>query len=139
MELEFPYVRLRGQSYPILPVTLSHQGREIRTEALVDSGASISTFHGDLASALGLTLEAGERIYLQGIGGRALGYIHRVQLRIGPISFPCRIVFSDELISSVNLLGRVDFFERFLVSFDERHQKLILKSVGAQQEGSQAS
>jgi len=136
MELEFPYIRLRGQSYPIVPVTLSHKDREIRTEALVDSGASLSTFHGDLASALGLTLEAGERIYLQGIGGRALGYIHRVQLKIGVISFPCRIVFSNELITSVNLLGRADFFERFLVSFDERNQRLTLKAVEARQTGS---
>lgn len=131
MELEFPYVRLRGQSYPIVPVTLSHKDREIRTEALVDSGASISTFHGDLASALGITLEEGERVYLQGIGGRALGYIHQVQLKISTIAFPCRIVFSNELISSVNLLGRVDFFERFLVSFDERRQKLLLKASEA--------
>lgn len=62
--IEFPYVNRRGHYYPIIPVTLRHGDREIRTEALLDSGASISTFQGDLARVLGLTLEAGERTYL---------------------------------------------------------------------------
>jgi hypothetical protein len=57
--MEFPYVNRRGQYYPIIPVTLRHSNYEIRTEALVDSGASISTFQGDLAHVLGLALEMG--------------------------------------------------------------------------------
>lgn len=125
--MEFPYVNRRGQFYPIVPVTLRHGAREIRTEALIDSGASISTFQGDLAEPLGLALEQGEKIYLQGIGGRVLGYAHTIQLQIGTEQISCKIVFSNELISSVNLLGRVDFFEHFLVSFDERNRKVILK------------
>lgn len=125
--MEFPYVNRRGQFYPIVPVTLRHGTREIRTEALIDSGASISTFQGDLAEPLKLALEQGEKIYLQGIGGRVLGYAHTIQLQIGTEQIRCKIVFSDELISSVNLLGRVDFFEHFLVSFDERNRKVILK------------
>lgn len=124
--MEFPYINRRGQYYPIIPVTLRHGKQEIRTEALVDSGASISTFQGDLAQVLGLTLEAGEKMYLQGIGGRVLGYAHRVQLEIGSEQILCKIVFSNELISSVNLLGRADFFEHFLVLFDERSRKLVL-------------
>lgn len=125
--MEFPYVNRRDQYYPIIPVTLRHGDREIRIEALVDSGASISTFQGDLAQVLGLTLEAGEKIYLQGIGGRVLGYMHEVQLQVGMVQMRCKIVFSNELISSVNLLGRADFFEHFLISFDERNRKLLLK------------
>ncbi len=124
---EFPYVNRRGQYYPIIPVTLRHGEREIRTEALVDSGATISTFQGDLAEPLGLILEQGERIYLQGISGRVLGYAHKIQLQVGSEQLPCKVVFSNELVSSVNLLGRVDFFEHFLISSDERNHKLILK------------
>jgi len=125
--MEFPYVNRRGQFYPIVPVTLRHSTRIIRTEALIDSGASISTFQGDLAEPLGLALDQGEKIYLQGIGGRILGYVHTIQLQIGTEQIYCKLVFSNELISSVNLLGRVDFFENFLVSFDERNRKVILK------------
>ncbi len=130
--MEFPYVNRRGQYYPIIPVTLRHGNYEIRTEALVDSGASISTFQGDLAHVLGLALESGEKIYLQGIGSRVLGYTHEVQLQVGTEQMRCRIVFSNELISSVNLLGRADFFEHFLVSFDERSRKLLLKPYSHQ-------
>jgi len=81
-----------------------------------------------LASVLGLTLEVGEKIYLQGIGGRVLGYAHRVGLAIGSEQILCKIVFSNELISSVNLLGRADFFEHFFITFDERNRKLVLNS-----------
>nr|BAL59486.1 hypothetical conserved protein [Candidatus Acetothermum autotrophicum] len=129
--MEFPYVNRRGQYYPVVPVTLHHGDREIRTEALIDSGASISTFQGDLAEPLGLVLEQGEKIYLQGIGGRVLGYVHEVQLQIGTEQIRCKIVFSSELISSVNLLGRVGFFEHFFVSFDERNHKVIIKPYRA--------
>lgn len=125
--MEFSYVNRRGQHYPIISITLRHGDREIRTEALVDSGASISTFQGDLAQPLGLTLEAGEKLYLQGISGRVLGYAHEVQLEVGTERIRCKIVFSNELISSVNLLGRADFFEHFLISFDERNRKLALE------------
>jgi hypothetical protein len=125
--MEFPYVYRRGQFYPIVPVTLRHGDHEVRTEALIDSGAIISTFQGDLAEPLGLVLEQGEKIYLQGIGGRVLGYVHELQLRIGSEQIRCKIVFSSELITSVNLLGRTHFFEHFLVSFDERNRKVILK------------
>lgn len=125
--MEFPYIQRRDQYYPIIPVNLYHGNREIRTEVLVDSGASISTFHGDLAEPLGVNLETGEKTYLQGISGRALGYVHELNLKVGKVHFQCPIVFSDELISSVNLLGRAGFFGNFLVSFDERNHKLHLK------------
>lgn len=97
---EFPYVNRRGQYYPIIPVTLRHGEREIRTEALVDSGASISTFQGDLAEPLGLALEQGERIYLQGISGRVLGYVHEIQLQVGAEQLRCKIVFSTSSLAA---------------------------------------
>lgn len=124
--MEFPYAIKRGKAYPIIPITLSRGEFEIRTEALIDSGAVISTFQGELAELLGFELEIGERVYLQGIGGRILGYAHEVDLKVGDKQIRCRVVFSKELISSINLLGREGFFEHFLVSFDERNHKVLL-------------
>jgi hypothetical protein len=124
---EFPYVNRRGQYYPIIPVTLRHGNCEIRTEALVDSGASISTFQGDLAHVLGLALESGEKIYLQGNRGPSARIRSRGTTAGGRRTNAMQNRFSNELISSVNLLGRADFFEHFFVSFDERNKKLFLK------------
>jgi len=54
--MEFSYAIKRGKAYPIIPITLSHGEFEIRTEALIDSGAVISTFQGELAELLGFEL-----------------------------------------------------------------------------------
>jgi hypothetical protein len=38
------------------------------------------------------------------------------------------IAFSNELTTSLNILGRESFFDRFLITCDERQKKLILES-----------
>jgi hypothetical protein len=61
------------------------------------------------------------------LGGRVIGYIHDVTMRIEHISFPCKVVFSSELTVGVNIIGRQDFFQKFKVTFDERNKELTLE------------
>lgn len=118
--MRFPYL-LRGRhTYPIVPITLSYQGRSLRTEGLLDSGANISLFPAEIADYLGLSLETGSPTYLSGIGGRILGYQHEVTLAVDATIFQASIVFSAEFISSLNILGRDNFFEQFRITFNER-------------------
>lgn len=93
----------------------------------MDSGASFSVFRAEVIEYLGIPLTRGERVYLEGIGGRILGYRHRVPARVGATSFSLIIIFSQELTVSFNLLGRDNFFHRFLVSFDERGRTVRLR------------
>jgi len=127
--MEFPYIRKRGIYYPIVPVKLVHQGLELITDALVDSGAVVSVFQASISDYFGIDLFEGERIFLQGIGGRIAAYRHHIDLKIGDFSFRSTIAFSREMIPRVNILGRDDFFQHFLITFDELSRKLVLQKI----------
>lgn len=128
MILKFPYVFLKDRFYPIIPVGLIKGRETVRTEALVDSGANISIFNGDFCRELGLKLEDGEKKTFQGIGGKITGYIHTVQLNVNEHVFQCKVAFSDEMITGLNIIGREDFFNKFIVIFDDVKKELELKT-----------
>ena len=128
MKLKFPYILLKDRFYPIIPVGLIRGKETVRTEALVDSGANISIFHGEFCRELGLKSENGEKKVFQGIGGKINGYIHTVHLNVNEHIFPCRVAFSDEMITGLNIIGREDFFNKFVVTLDDVKSELELKT-----------
>ena len=128
MKLEFAYLKKGKQSFPVIDVELKGKSRSLIVKALVDSGASFSIFRPEIADYLGIKIEKGKLIYLEGIGGRILGYMHDLSLRLGDKIFTCKIVFSHEFTVSFNLLGRDNFFLPFIISFNEKDQKVSVKS-----------
>lgn len=128
MRKQFSYFEKDGQWFPLIEVTLKHGKKEISVKALIDSGASFSLFHPEIAEYLGLSLEKGKKIYLSGIGGRILGYLHTVLLTLDGTTFRCKMIFSSEFTVSFNLLGRDNFFLPFVISFVEKKRKIILKN-----------
>lgn len=131
MTLTFPYVRKGDQHFPVVDVTLATSGQSLTIKALVDSGASFSVFRAEVLDYLGVPLERGAPVYLEGIGGRILGYRHRVPASVGNTRFALTVIFSQELAVSFNLLGRDNFFQRFRVTFDERNRTVHLKPYKA--------
>ena len=129
MKLEFPYFTKDGQRFPIIEIGLRHHTNTITLNALIDSGASLSVFRPEVGTYLGINIEQGKKIYLSGIGGRILGYVHTLALTVGSVSFSCKVVFSPEFTVSFNLLGRDNFFKPFIISFLETQKKLILRSA----------
>ena len=125
--IRFPYCYRRQQLFPMIPVTVTTETCDIATDALLDSGANISVFRQEIAECLGLQIESGEEILLHGLGGRVIGYIHDVTMRVEQISFPCKVVFSSELTVGVSIIGRQDFFQKFQITFDERNKELTLE------------
>ena len=125
--LTFPYLRKGRQSFPVVDVTLAVAQRPLTVKALVDSGATFSVFRAEVLDYLGIPLRRGEQLYLEGIGGRILGYRHRVPAQVGEKKFRLTVVFSQELTVSFNLLGRDNFFREFLVTFDERGRRVRLQ------------
>ena len=128
MKLEFPYVLKRDKYYPIIDIVLTKDNNSIKTDAIVDSGAILSIFQGNIAEYLGLEIEDGKEQLFQGIGGKITGYMHSIKVKIDSAEFPCRIAFSNELAMSLNIIGRESFFDRFRITFDEKIKKLILES-----------
>jgi len=128
MKKEFSYFEKDGQYFPIIEVKLKNRKNELTVKALIDSGASFSVFRPEIAQELGLNLERGRKIYLTGIGGRILGYLHKVSVSVGNKNFLCKIIFSPEFNVSFNLLGRDNFFMPFIISFFEKNRKIIIKT-----------
>ena len=121
----FPYYKdFQGNFYPIIPLVLFNKSKRLDTDALVDSGASISIFQPAIAELLGIKILSGKEIYLGGVGGRIKGYIHSLKIAVASKNFVCPIVFSFEYHVSVNLLGRDSVFEKFRIIFEEKHRKI---------------
>ena len=127
--IKFKYAARRDREFPLIPITLIKENVEIDTDALIDSGANISVFREEIAECLEIVIEDGEEILLQGLGGRIVGYIHELKVRVDDEEFPCKIVFSKELTVGLNILGREGFFEYFQVTFNERGKEVILGKI----------
>ncbi|MBI3342994.1 hypothetical protein HY032_02465, partial [Candidatus Gottesmanbacteria bacterium] len=117
----FPYREdARGLLFPIVPLRF-HIGKTIiDSGALIDSGATVSIFKEDVALSLGLEIEKGKEIWLDGVGGHIKGYQHEVKIEVAGKKFICPIVFSREYLVSLNLLGRQVFFKQFKIIFEEK-------------------
>ena len=127
--IKFKYAARRDREFPLIPITLIKENVEIDTDALIDSGANISVFREEIAECLEIVIEDGDEILLQGLGGRIVGYIHELKVRVDDEEFPCKVVFSKELTVGLNILGREGFFEYFQVTFNERGKEVILVKI----------
>lgn len=123
----FPYLKKKNQLFPIIKTKLKGPKEKILIEALLDSGASFSVFKTEVADYLGIPIEKGKPLYLTGIGGRILGYLHKIPIEVWNKKFICKIVFSKEFTVSFNILGRDNFFLPFLITFDEKAKKVTLE------------
>lgn len=126
MKGTFSYLKKDSQYFPVIKVKLKGPKEELITEALIDSGASFSVFRSEVADYLGIPLEKGKPVYLTGIGGRILGYLHKIKVKVGKKSFVCKIIFSKEYTVSFNILGRDNFFVPFLITFNEKFRKVMI-------------
>lgn len=129
MKLEFPYLKKGRQYFPVIDIGIKVRSTRIIIKALVDSGASYSVFRYEVADYLGVKIEKGKPMYLEGIGGRILGYLHNVSVFVGKRFYKCKIIFSRELTVSFNILGRDNFFLPFLITFCEKAKKVLVKEV----------
>ena len=128
MKKTFSYLEKDGQYFPVIVISLRHRKKTIRINALVDSGASFSVFRPEIAQYLVIKMERGKKLYLTGIGGRILGYLHTLTAAVDKKTFRLKIVFSPEFNVSFNILGRSNFFLPFFITFNERGKKIILES-----------
>jgi len=114
---------------PSIPITFV--GKEnFDTIALLDSGADISAMPKEMAEILGLKIDwKGD--YAYGIGGK----VKCVQITVTVIveqkhekyelNIPIKVILDK--YSFPVLLGRTGFFDEFIVSFDEAHERIYLK------------
>ena len=110
----------------------------IKIEGFLDSGADISLIPFGLGRMLGFKIDednvkvlGGEDNVkvLGGIGeGRVSVCVVEGKVRIGNIEFPARIGWAfDNRVPT--LIGRLDIFERFNITFKEKEGKIIFEPV----------
>ena len=122
-------MKLRKRFFPIIPIKLVSNDIIVDTLAYLDSGASISLFRIDIANQMNIDIENGEKIHLEGISGKITVYIHKLKIIVADLEFILKVGFSEEYVASFNLLGRDNFFNKFLITFDEMKRKLFLEPV----------
>ena len=127
ISVAFPYYFNGSDYFPVIPLVFLIGKKRVRSQALLDSGATISIFGKEVAETLGIEVERGEKTILGGVGGRIVGYVHKLRLRVAGKDFVCPIVFSREYLVSFNLLGREEFFKRFRIIFEEKKNRLKLE------------
>jgi Aspartyl protease len=129
--MKFPYTKLpNGIKRPIIRIAIEHKGKEIPYFGLIDSGADMNLFHGEIAELLGLDLEAGEEHFVSGIveGELRPYYVHTVSLKVGGWKHNVKIGFMPSLSKSGHgLLGQYGFFDLYAVKFDLLKGEIELK------------
>ena len=125
----FRYKPVRGQLAPLITFGLRIGDLWQAVEAYVDSGATYTVLHAQIAQAAGFDYRRGTLIYLQvGDGSFIPVHLHELELQIGPVRFPATIGFSERLGIASNLMGRFDVLSRFAVCFEEQRGFLTFES-----------
>lgn len=92
---------------------------------LVDSGADTTVFPLRLAEKLGIRHLTGAKTSLFGIGKQALdAFPGKLTFQINGTEVNVRCYFTNSQVSSL-LLGRLDVFERYSVTFDSSKKMIV--------------
>ena len=110
---------------PTIPITLSHGGFSVSTNALLDTGSTVNLLPYDIGLQLGATWEGQTvRLPLTGNLARVEARGLFVQVQIGNLE-PVRLAFAWTQASQVPLiLGQTNFFREFDVCF-QRSRRTI--------------
>jgi len=121
----FPYYKGR----PHIPLILEYGNREHHILPLLDSGADSSIFHRQTLTILGLDWAQGKKKILDNADGSIFeAREFRLSVNLNGLRFPARICFADHpALSEFPLLGRMDIFDKFLITICERDQYIDLK------------
>lgn len=128
MRYTYDYVKVRDKHFPLIPLKLGSGNNIFETFALIDSGASLSLFRIDIGHQLGIEIESGAKHTLEGISGNIIIYEHDIPISVEGMPFNCKVGFSEAYSASFNILGRDNFFTKFLITFDEFNNKVILET-----------
>ncbi|MFH1771159.1 MAG: hypothetical protein ABH828_06420 [archaeon] len=116
---------------PSIPVELSGKNK-IDTVALLDSGADQAAISLEIAEILGLDV-TGKKHPAYGIGGKVDSIQSKMRISVGKgheyYSFlvPVKVILGKYDFGII--LGRLGFFSKFVISFDQYKEKVFLKKT----------
>jgi hypothetical protein len=131
--MKFPYIKVPTTdprkpwlSRSIIPVIISTQEKNVRVDALIDSGADCCLFNYELGKRLGLEVEKGQVRQLSGIEGiQTITWFHKIILQI--VGSNDKVLIEAGFTKSPGvfaILGQEGFFDAFRIKF-ERDRGII--------------
>ena len=114
---------------PLVYAEIEFNGKSRVFQFLVDSGADFSLLNRNCATEMGMDFNDGPVKRVSGVGQRSVKVVEKhVKLSIPAFnsSFDTKIFGSNDLNMVHNLLGRDNFFDQYLVGFDQRARKVLL-------------
>jgi len=123
MRIEFPYVKERSSIFGVVsrPVAKVVLEDEFPQWMYVDSGADITLIPLSVGRLIGLQRMKRDRLErITGVGGSSIPIVVKpASMRLGSVQFRARVAWSQ--VEEVPLLlGRMDVFRRFDVSFRDK-------------------
>jgi hypothetical protein len=115
-----------GKSGIVIPIALLHQTQSVDVEANLDTGASHCIFERFYGEALGLNVEAGERLEFSTATGRFVAFGHALVLTLNGFEFELVAYFAQDPLFNRNVLGRNGFLNRTLLGLDDYAGTLYL-------------
>ncbi|MFH1751980.1 MAG: retropepsin-like aspartic protease [archaeon] len=128
MKLVFEYKKFHDRNLPIIPIKLQGPQKFVETNALVDSGSTISVFSHEVAELAGIDYKKHKVVYPLGASGRIKAHLVELNVGVGIHKIKCKALFSDNLKAKFNLLGMQGFFDYFKVCFDNKNRLLSLET-----------
>lgn len=130
MRLTLPYGIRLGEAgkVEVVPIVYarirSSEEKEVPGIFVVDSGATTTLLPATDAESLGLALESGKKVLVQGVIGRSIGYRHTVTLIIETATLRHVPVIFASSPGAPRVLGREGIFSRFGIFFDEAKRRV---------------
>jgi hypothetical protein len=127
-----PYRTLPGivGARPFVAVRLQAGDIFVDTWALIDSGTDRTLFHHDWLAVFSLSRQPSAVETTLGIGGTASIRSFEVELFVCGVRILAPIGFTGGVPREFGLLGRAEFFNAFLVGFDNPQKQVHLEQLG---------
>lgn len=114
---------------PVAEVTLEYKDQAVEAVMYIDSGADITMVSLEVGKALGLKQEPNDEILeIKGVSGSGVPYIlKKTNMILNGKKLNIRLAWA--LIEEVPLLlGRLDVFPKFKITFDEKQELITFRS-----------
>ena len=122
--MQFPYKKFKLADStellkPIIPIGLLFNGKSVKYETLIDSGADFNIFNAEIGELLGIDIRSGKKVKFSGIAGEPFEvFLHNLTLEIGGWQYKIVAGFSYEISPyGFGILGQKGFFDLFKVKF----------------------
>jgi len=104
---------------PIIPIGLLFNGKSVKYETLIDSGADFNIFNAEIGELLGIDIRSGKKVKFSGIAGEPFEvFLHNLTLEIGGWQYKIVAGFSYEISPyGFGILGQKGFFDLFRIKF----------------------